>query len=164
MTASVRARAATLETMIATMVKKTTAMIFRGSAIVERVVRLGEEEIVAKRRHHAGEERRPQAEANGDGDDRREEHEVGILNADPGPEQLADADSRADGQPGENIRLGVEGLGPLGGADGLLRQRLAGNLLAGDDMHADIAARPQQIAHHRAIAATQTIASAWICR
>ena len=117
----------------------------------EGVVRLGEEEIVAERRRHAGEERRPQAEANGDGDDRRQEHEVGVLHADPRPEQLADADSGADAQQREDVRLGVEGLGPFGGANGLFRQRLAGDLLAGDDVKADIAASAREIAHHRAV-------------
>ena len=81
----------------------------------------------------------------------REEHEVGVLNADPRPEQLAHADSGADRQQRENVRLGVEGLAPFGGANGLFRERFAGDLLAGDDMQADIAARAREIAHHRAV-------------
>ena len=76
----------------------------------ERMVRLGEEEIIAKRRHHAGEERRPQAEANGNGDDSREEHQVGVLSANPRPEQFAHANGGADPQQGKNVGLGVEGL------------------------------------------------------
>ena len=68
-----------------------------------------------------------------------------------GQSELADADSGADAQQREDVRLGVEGLLPFGGANGLFRQRLAGDLLAGDDVNADIAASPREIAHHRAV-------------
>ena len=42
----------------------------------EGVIRFGEEEIVAERRRHAGEQRGPQAEAHGDADNRGQEDEV----------------------------------------------------------------------------------------
>ena len=78
-------------------------------------------------------------------------NEVGVLHADPGPKRLADGDSGADAQQREDVRLGVEGLLPLGGANGLFRQRLAGDLLTGDDVKADVAASAREIAHHRAV-------------
>ena len=60
----------------------------------EGVDRRQEEEIVAERRGDAGEQRRPQAEAHGDADDRRQEHEIDVLDAEPGLDQLADAERR----------------------------------------------------------------------
>ena len=74
-----------------------------------------------------------------------------FCSADPRPKQLAHADGRADRQQREDVRLGIKGLRPLGGANGLFRDRFTVDLLAGDDVQADIAARAQQIAHHRAV-------------
>ena len=45
----------------------------------EGVDRRQEEEIVAQRRRDAGEQRRPQAEAHGDADDRGQEHQIDVL-------------------------------------------------------------------------------------
>ena len=54
----------------------------------ERVDRRQEEEIVAERCSDAGEQRRPQAVAHRHADDRRQEHEIDVLDAEPGLDQL----------------------------------------------------------------------------
>ena len=71
------------ETMTATMVNSAKAAMLCGSAIVKRVDRRQEEEIIGERRDDAGKQRRQQAEAHGDADDRGEEHQIDVLDADP---------------------------------------------------------------------------------
>ena len=78
------------------MMKKTNAATLVGIGDGEGVDRRQEEEIVAERRRDAGEQRRPQAEAHGDADDRRQEHEVDVLDAEPGLDQQADAERDGD--------------------------------------------------------------------
>ena len=126
-------------------------MTFRGIGDGEGVVGRGEEEIVAERRCGTREQRRPQAEAHCDADDGGEVDEVGVLGSDPRPEQRAHARGHGHGEQGESIGPGIEGRRPFSGADGFLRDCLFVELLAGNDVHADISAPAQQIADDRAM-------------
>ena len=94
-TAWVRPRAATVETMIATSVKKTKAAMLVGSAKVKRVDRRQEEEIVAQRRCNAGQQRWPQAKADRDANDGSQEDQIDILDAKPGLDQSAQAERQS---------------------------------------------------------------------
>ena len=49
----------------------------------ESIDRLHEEEVVAERGDHAGEQRGPQTEAHGNADDRGQENQIDILDAEP---------------------------------------------------------------------------------
>src|SRR5208282_5027967 len=111
----------------------------------ERVDRRQKEEIISKRGGDTGEKRRPQAEADGDGDNGSEKNEVAFGVADPGADQFAKPERHYDrGQCGA-IGARIEGCVVLGGAGRLLRYRLAGNGIAGDDVHADIAGTANEI-------------------
>ena len=117
----------------------------------ERVNRRQEEEIVGERRDDAGEERRPQAKANGDSDDGGEEDEVAVGWADRGPDQLGDGKRYGDRSQCGAVGARIKAIRALGGARRLLRNWLAGNGIAGDDMDADIAGTTHEIVHHRAM-------------
>ena len=61
----------------------------------EGIDRRQEEEIVAQRRRDAGQQRRPQAVANGHADHGGEEHQIDVLDAEHGLDQLAGAEADA---------------------------------------------------------------------
>ncbi len=117
----------------------------------EGVDRRQEEEIVAKRRHDAREQRRQQTEPYRDADDGGEQHQIDVLDAEQRLDQHADAERHGDRQKRGHIGTHVERLGFLGHANGLLRNRLALDLVARDDVHADIAGPSHQIVHDRAV-------------
>ena len=60
----------------------------------EGVDRRQEEEIVAQRRRDAGQQRRQQAEAHRDADDRGQKYQIDILDADPAADQFGAAERR----------------------------------------------------------------------
>ena len=153
MTACERTCAARFETSTATTVKRTSAATFVGLGDREGVGRRQEEEVVGERAGRDREERRPEAEADGDGDHGGEEHEVERLDAD---ERLDRAWRRAKrGEDGEERHgIGQRGRvrrrrGP--GAHGLLRHRLGRDLVAGDDVDADAAGAAHEVVDHRAV-------------
>ena len=116
----------------------------------EGVDRRQEEEIVAQRRRDAGQQRRPQAEANRHAHHRREEHQIDVLDAEPWLDQFGGAE--ADGHDHQRHQIGprIERLRSFSRAHGLLWNRLRREFLAGDHIDADIAGAPHQIVHHRA--------------
>ena len=62
----------------------------------EGVDRRQEEEVVAQRRRDAGQQRRPQAVAHRDADDRGQEHQVDVLDAEPRLDQPPTAEAERD--------------------------------------------------------------------
>ena len=76
----------------------------------EGVDRRQEEEIVAERRRDAGQQRRPQAVAHRDADDRGQEHEIDVLDRRTGLDQLADAESDRDREERDQIGPRIERL------------------------------------------------------
>ena len=117
----------------------------------EGIERWHEEEIIGKRRHHAGEQRGQQTEADRDADHGREQHQVDILEAKERLDQHADARRHADQQERRQVGTQVERLGSLGRSDGLLRDRLALDVVARNDVDADVARPPDELVHDRAV-------------
>ena len=109
-----------------------------------------EEKIVAQRRRDAGQQRRPQPEADGDADHRGEKHQVDVFDPEYRLDQFGSAERDRDDRQRHQIGARIERLGPDRRLHGLFRNRLGGKLVAGDHMHADIAGPAHQIVHHRA--------------
>ena len=117
----------------------------------EGVDRRQEEEIVAERGDHAREQRRIEAVAHRDGDDRREEHEVDVLDAEIGLDRFAREKREADRHDRDEVGTHLERLAPFRGLHRLLRNGVAGQLVAGDDVDADIAGAADEVVDHRAM-------------
>ena len=91
------------------MMKKTEGRDIGRIGDREGVDRRQEEEIVAERRRDAGDQRRPQAEAHGDADDRRQKYQIDIFDAEPGLDQLARCQARrATASKGDDVGPRIE--------------------------------------------------------
>ena len=117
----------------------------------EGVDRRQEEEVVAERGRHGGQERRPEPVADGDADNCRQEHEIDVLDAERGLHEHADAERDRDGQQGDDVGQRIEGSSTVRRPASFAAARLLGDLLAGDDVDADVAGPPHEVVHDRPV-------------
>ena len=110
-----------------------------------------EEEVVDQRAGGDGEERRPEAEADGDADDGGQEHEVERLDADQRLDQLDEREGDGDREERDGVGARVEAAGGRAGPDGLRRDRVGRGLVAGDDVDADAAGEAHEVVDDRAV-------------
>jgi hypothetical protein len=89
--------------------------------------------------------------AHSDCHNRCQEHEIGILNAEPWLHRLCDAESDAYGKQCMNMGSGLKCRGLLSGLNGLSRDRFGRNILAGNDLDANVAGASHKLVHHRSM-------------
>ena len=98
MTTCVRTRAARFETSTATIAKKDQRRDIGRIGDREGVERRKEKEVVGERGRDDSDERGPEAEANRNGDDGRQEHEVDVLEPEEGLDELAHSEGASNAQ------------------------------------------------------------------
>jgi hypothetical protein len=109
------------------------------------------EEIVAQRRGDGREQRGPKPVTHGDRHHRRQKDEIDVFDSKKRLNQLADAEGHGNRKQRGGIGPGIERGGVFGRTYRFLGDRIARELFAGDDVHADIAGAPHQIMHHGAV-------------
>src|SRR5262249_4289672 len=114
----------------------------------ECIDRRQKEEIVAERRDDGREQRGPKPITQRYAHDGGEKDEIDVFDAEQRLDQLAHAKRPRDRHQRDNIGPRVEWSRIFRRAYGFLGDWIARELLAGDDMNADIAGAPHQLVHH----------------
>ena len=117
----------------------------------EGVDRRQEEKIVGDGGRQTRQQRRQQAEANRHRHNRRQENQIDVADADPASDQFAETGRESHRYQRRYVGSWVERVVAFGRTHRLFRNGLAGNRIAGDDMHADVAGTADEIVHHRAV-------------
>ena len=116
----------------------------------ECVDRRQKEEVVAQRRRHACQHRRPQSEARRNRHDGREKNQIDILDAEQWLHTFCDPERDSDAEQRQRKCFDIERRRRIRRPRCLHGRRIGDQRIAGDHLHADIARVAHQIKHDRA--------------